>query len=187
MREIACSATSPSPALPDRDQHAVDAVLDGQALRAGLHVDVGGVGLQRVVQRGAHQPHDRARVLGDALEGKVLDARRHGAFRARRAAGWPWRTGLPRAAPGRRRYVAVVRQQPTTKGCCTRSSRPRRCARRPRTGRRSPAAVRPSDRGTGAIWRPRRFVKGSTSNAGCQAMQVLHVAPGNAATRRAAR
>lgn len=58
----------------DVREHAVDAVFHRQPARVGFEVDVGGAGFQRVVQRRAHQPHDRAGVLGDAGERQGLGA-----------------------------------------------------------------------------------------------------------------
>src|SRR5690606_1345014 len=55
-------------------EHAVDAVLDGEAVRLGFHVDVAGAGLERVVQRGAHELDHGARVLGNRAQRDVLDA-----------------------------------------------------------------------------------------------------------------
>jgi hypothetical protein len=52
----------------DGDQDAVDAVLDGQPGRRGFEVDVAGPGLERVVERGTHQPHHRAGVFADRLQ-----------------------------------------------------------------------------------------------------------------------
>ena len=60
--------------MGDVREHAVDAVFHRQAARIGFQMDVGGTGFQCVIQRRAHQPHDRAGVLGDAGERQGLGA-----------------------------------------------------------------------------------------------------------------
>ena len=59
----------------DRVEHTVHTVFDGHAVRIAFEVNVAGLDLERVIQQGIDETHDRVVVFGDAAKRQFLDLR----------------------------------------------------------------------------------------------------------------